>query len=1041
MESPGVRKISSAAPDKHSDNKIRNTKYTTITFLPLVLIQQFHSFSSVYFFFIMSAQGLPKLAVSSIKYSLFPWLFVVTLSLINEGLDDYKRHQRDKESNSGLYKVWKRGTYESVTSAKIKTGDIILVNKGDRVPADCILLKVDDASGEIFIRTDQLDGETDWKRRIVHTETQRCCIEALDNLDATAELPHKGIYSFTGSLEMDNLPPGLDNSQVFIKEPGSGSSVAMNEESYGTPSVASESVVTEMKIEGTSERVSLSIDLENALWANTVLATSSALCLVVYTGDDTRSMMNTYKPRSKLGKIEKELDYFIFILGISSAIVSLLFTLIRATSLSFGTLIIFFRFLILFSYVIPISLKVTINLARIWYLRMVQSAKHLEGVIVRSSSLQEELGRVSFFLTDKTGTLTKNEMVMKKVHLGTICYNAENTKEVNSLLKAAISGSEDESEDDGKIFKKSKGLNTRVYELAEALALCHGVTPVDTEAGVAYQASSPDEIAIIKYTEQIGMRLVRRDRVRIVINTPTGDVSYKILQTFPFNSDSKRMGIIVQKEAAEGSKGTNDNEILFFEKGADTAMKPIIKESDWIEEETDNMARDGLRTLLIGKKVLKKDEYRSFSKSYERARLSLVERNEKMFREQCKIETGLDLLGLTGVEDKLQDRVKPTLENLRNAGMRIWMLTGDKIETAISIALSSRLLDKSDKYMIVAGCETREEMAQHLRNLTDGNYNALVIDGISLTVVIDSMLHEFVAAAKDLNCVVGCRYSPTQKATMAAALRNIACETVCCIGDGGNDVSMITEADIGVGIEGKEGNQASLAADFSIRNFADVADLFFWHGRRCYKNTASLAGIIIHRGTMISVVQGIFCALIYFVPISIFQGRMLMFFIAFTFPPLFAFIYSEDVPYKTVMKFPELYKELRTSRLLSVKNLLGNNLNSLFQGSVIMLFLFFKLRELFSLSILVFTCLILNEQVTICLTIEHLSKEVLGVCTLSLCMYIVAFFIFDEFKAADFIPNYLSYIFGASFSAMSLRIIFKIYSKWINPASYVKLRH
>src|SRR5690606_6001190 len=132
------------------------------------------------------------------------------------------------------------------------------------------------------------------------------------------------------------------------------------------------------------------------------------------------------------------------------------------------------------------------------------------------------------------------------------------------------------------------------------------------------------------------------------------------------------MGIILQK----------NEEIVLFVKGADTVMKKIVKENDWAEEETDNMAREGLRTLLFGKKVLTREEYNKFVKSYSKAKLAMVNRNEKLYEEQCTLEHGLELLGLTGVEDLLQDRVKQTLENLRNAGIKVWMLTGDKIETA-----------------------------------------------------------------------------------------------------------------------------------------------------------------------------------------------------------------------------------------------------------------------------------------------------------------------------------------------------------------------
>ncbi|KAI4291459.1 phospholipid-translocating ATPase [Pancytospora philotis] len=1077
MQTENVRRISSAAPDKHSNNEIRNTKYTRLNFFPSVLLLQFQSFSSFYFVAIMVAQLFPQLAISSFWTSLGPWLFVLLVSMFNEGLDDFKRHKRDKESNSELYKIWRDGCYVPVKSANIKTGDLLLVEKGDRMPADGVLLKSEEASGEIFIRTDQLDGETDWKRRVAPTETQECGPGALGDLNVTAELPHRGIYNFTAMLELARGTGPCDNALFFAKEDGSvrAESPKAEIEPAAQPvaeAVASTAVLPHGEDSGASpaaaphaggattapeaapaggEPIRLSLDLDNTIWANTIVATSSALCLVVYTGDDTRSMMNTYKPRSKIGKIDKELDRFTQILGISSFIAAAFFTINNTTALRLTTLFIFLRFLMLFSYVIPISLKVTINLARICYVRMVQTCPHLQGVIVRSSSMQEELGRISFFLTDKTGTLTKNEMVMKKVHLGTTCYTAENLSEIRQAIKASMKQIAAQGRESSGMFRKPKTLEMRVYELIEALSVCHAVTPVESDGEMTYQASSPDEVAIVNYIEKVGMQLVRRDRTTIVISSPLGNVTYRILQIFPFNSDTKRMGIIVQRAGVHSGRSSGEeapaaengldreSEILFFEKGADSAMKKVIRETEWAEEETDNMARDGLRTLMIAKRVLSLEEYDDFCRRYEQAKLAIGERLDRMLAEQVTIEKDLELLGLTGVEDKLQDNVRQTLENLRNAGMKVWMLTGDKIETAISIAMSSRLLNKADRYIVIANCATREEVSQKLRALASGRYNALVIDGVSLAIVIDHSLNEFITAARDLNCVVGCRYSPTQKAVMAAALRKIAKETVCCIGDGGNDVSMITEADIGVGIEGKEGNQASLAADFSIKQFANVADLFFWHGRRCYKNTSSVAGIIIHRGTMIAMVQAIFCALIYYVPISVFQGKMLALLICYTFPPLYSLIRTQDVPRATTLKFPELYQELRRTNLLSVKNLFAINVNSFFQASAIVLLLFVRVRELFALSILVFTCIVINEQALICLTIEHINKEVLSLCGLSLLLYMLSFFIVNELSAGEFTRENIPNLLLANFFAISLKLVLRVYRKWFRPASHAKL--
>ncbi len=213
------------------------------------------------------------------------------------------------------------------------------------------------------------------------------------------------------------------------------------------------------------------------------------------------------------------------------------------------------------------------------------------------------------------------------------------------------------------------------------------VTPVTNDDGsITYQASSPDEVAIVKWTDSVGVTLVSRERTRMSIRDPTGSThSYKILAVFPFTSESKRMGIIVQDEWS--------GDVVFYQKGADVVMTKIVANNDWLDEECDNLAREGLRTLVIGRKRLSAEAYAAFDRAYQQSQVAVSERAQAVSSAIAKhLEHGLELLALTGVEDKLQEDVKSTLELLRNAGLKIWMLTGDKLETARVISLSSKLV-------------------------------------------------------------------------------------------------------------------------------------------------------------------------------------------------------------------------------------------------------------------------------------------------------------------------------------------------------------
>lgn len=207
---------------------------------------------------------------------------------------------------------------------------------------------------------------------------------------------------------------------------------------------------------------------------------------------------------------------------------------------------------------------------------------------------------------------------------------------------------------------------------------------------VTYQASSPDEVAIVQWTESVGLTLVSRDRTSMVLQTPTGDrITYDILAIFPFTSESKRMGIVI-RERDTGS-------MMFVQKGADVIMSKLVQKNDWLDEECGNMAREGLRTLVVGRKKLSESAWTDFDRRYKAAQLVTGDERPNAIAQVVSdcLENELELLALTGVEDKLQEDVKSTLELLRNAGLKIWMLTGDKIETATNIAVSSKLVSRN----------------------------------------------------------------------------------------------------------------------------------------------------------------------------------------------------------------------------------------------------------------------------------------------------------------------------------------------------------
>ncbi|XP_015780341.1 PREDICTED: probable phospholipid-transporting ATPase IIB, partial [Acropora digitifera] len=858
----------------------------------------------------------------------------------------------------------------NVPSSAIKVSDLIIVEKDQRVPADMVFLRTSEKNGACFLRTDQMDGETDWKLRLTVAACQRLpCDADMLNISASvyAEKPQKDIHSFVGT---------------FTRYDG--------------------------------ERTEIPLSIENTMWANTVIASGTAVGVVIYTGSETRSVMNTSNPETKFGLTDLEVNNLTKLLFLAT--MSLSFVMVSIKGFNGPWYRYFFRFVLLFSYIIPLSLRVSLDLGKVVYSWMIIHDKDIPGTVVRSSTIPEELGRIGYLLSDKTGTLTENEMVFKRLHLGTVSFGTDSMEEVVSHVKSSFAPSSGAtSKKTGQTGSKvRRTVVTRVHEAVKALALCHNVTPVtdDTEnqstriridsatseesdAGgleggetVNYQASSPDEVALVTWTESVGLALVHRDLSSMRLRTPDGHILvFNILQIFPFTSESKRMGIIV--------RDMSSGEIIFYMKGADTVMSSIVQYNDWLEEECGNMAREGLRTLVVAKKVLTEDHYQDFEHRYNQAKLNISDRAAKVMDVQRTLEHDLELLCLTGVEDKLQVRIDK--EKLLRALKEIWMLTGDKLETATCIAQSSRLVARNQMIHTFKQISNRSEAHLELNSLRRKNDCALIIKGDSLDVCLRHYEHEFVELACNCPVVVCCRCSPQQKADIVNLLKKHTGKRTCAIGDGGNDVSMIQAADAGVGIEGKEGRQASLAADFSIKQFRYLGRLLMWHGRNSYKRSAALGQFVIHRGLIISVMQvrDLSYLLVYMrlknwleMPSgSVFL--MIGYGTFYTMFPVSSLVLDVDVPPDIAMIYPELYKDLGKGRSLSYKTFFIWVLISIYQGGIIMFggLLLFDQDFIHVVSI-TFTALILTELLMVALTIRTWHWLMLLAEVISLALYV-----------------------------------------------------
>lgn len=793
--------------------------------------------------------------------------------------------------------------------------------------------------GETFIRTDQLDGETDWKLRLASPLTQSLDPRDFTRLRIVAGKPSKEVNEFVGTVEY--------SPQTAQRV---GKSSANNPEN-------------------TVKTSPLTID--NTAWANTVLASNATvLAVVVYTGAQTRQALSTSPSRSKAGLLEYEINNLTKILCALTLTLSIALVAIRGIEGRPGQqwYVAVTRFLILFSTIVPISLRVNLDMGKSVYARFIERDQDIPGTVVRTSTIPEELGRIEYLLSDKTGTLTQNEMDLKKIHVGTVSYANEAMDEVRTYIRQGFSAgvTNDATQTASLITPSStyastsagasttrtrREIGSRVRNLVLALALCHNVTPSteddEGQSVTTYQASSPDEIAIVRWAENVGLRLMHRDRHTITLQSVDSSrvvVRVKILEVFPFTSAGKRMGIILQfSQGAESAVSSVETpaEVWFYQKGADTVMTSIVAANDWLDEETANMAREGLRTLVVGRRKLSIQQYNEFSTRYKQASMSLQNRDSSMAKiVKDYLEHNLELLGVTGVEDKLQKDVKSSLELLRNAGIKIWMLTGDKVETARCVAVSAKLVSRTQYIHTITHLSTASASSAALDTLSllrsRPETTALLIDGDSLSYFLTYHRQDFISVAVLLPAVIACRCSPTQKADIATLIRQFTRKRVLCIGDGGNDVSMIQAADVGVGIVGKEGRQASLAADFSITTFHHLTKLLVWHGRNSYKRSAKLAQFVIHRGLIISVCQTFYSIATQLQPHALYRDWLLVgYATVYTMAPVFSLVLDKDVDEGLTNLYPELYKELTTGRSLSYRTFFVWVAISIYQGGII----------------------------------------------------------------------------------------------------------
>ncbi|GAA5863156.1 hypothetical protein JCM3774_001439 [Rhodotorula dairenensis] len=996
--------------------------------------------------------------------------------------------------------------WERTLWKKLEVGDVVLLKENDQIPADVVVLSTSDSDGVCFVETKNLDGETNLKPRKALKATMG--INNEEDIEHAqfwidSEPSHANLYSYSAVLKYRTREEKLGTEHPIIE----------GKERHGSEEIQEPVTINELLLRG--------CQLRNTKWA---------IGLVVFTGADTKIMMNQGETPSKRSKIEKETNFnvivnFLILLGlcIGCAIGGGVYDGMTGRSFDYyepggafssyavvNGFIIFGATLILFQNIVPISLVITVELVKtiqaffIWQdIDLYYEPLDLPCV-PKTWNISDDLGQIEYIFSDKTGTLTQNIMEFQKCAVGGISYGEGITE---AMLGAAKREGRDTSAVDPAqnvgmlVQRKEQMLDTlrsgfknrflrpdqvtlisppmaealvatgteQARTLAEfwrALAICHTVLterPDEENPNVLeYKAESPDEAALVSAARDAGFAFINRTTHEISIEALGQPERYVPLRTLAFNSARKRMSSIVR---------TPDNRILLICKGADSVILQRLREDhdqeviDRTSKQLEDFANAGLRTLLISSRYLAEDEFQGWSKTYDKACAAIVDREEEIERACELIEHDLVILGATALEDKLQEGVPEAIAMLHQAGIKLWILTGDKLQTAIEIGFSCNLLTNEMEIMIISA-ETQEgtrvqiqeaiqKVEQSRNGLVPLNTDvageklggatktggfAVVIDGETLRHALDDAIKPaFLELTTQCNAVVCCRVSPSQKALTVKLVKDGRNAMTLAIGDGANDVAMIQEAHIGVGIAGLEGAQASMSADYAVGQFRFLTKLLLVHGRWCYIRVADMHANFFYKNivwTLTLFLYQIFCN---FDATYLYEYTLLMLFnLVFTSLPVAILgILDQDVDAKASLAYPQLYRRGILGKEWTRKRFFGYMLDGLYQSVIAFGVPYFVFAwstthtteghsfAIWELGTTVAACAVTAANLFVGLNIRYWTWMVFVIIIGSILSFHVWIAIYSQFETF-FFQNEVVYLYGTAqfwFSMILVQII------------------
>ncbi|KAM6413440.1 phospholipid-transporting ATPase IG [Rhynochetos jubatus] len=944
---------------KFCDNRIVSSKYTLWNFLPKNLFEQFRRIANFYFLIIFLVQVIVDTPTSPVTSGL-PLFFVITVTAIKQGYEDWLRHRADNEVNKSNVFIIENTKQVQKESEKIKVGDIVEVKADETFPCDLIFLASSSIDGTCYVTTASLDGESNFKTHYaVRDTTVLCTDEAIDTLTATIECeqPQPDLYKFVGRI-------------IIYRS--------------------------------NQEPIARSLGPENLLLKGATLKNTKKIYgVAVYTGMETKMALNYQGKSQKRSAVEKSINAFLIVylcILLSKATVCTTLKYVwqsnpsndepwynektkkeRETFKVLRMFTDFLSFMVLFNFIIPVSMYVTVEMQKFLGSFFISWDKEMydedikEGALVNTSDLNEELGQVEYVFTDKTGTLTENSMEFIEC-----CIDGHKYQD-------CISEVDGFSQTDGPLKYYGKAEKSREELFLRALCLCHTVQIKEAdqvdglighpECKYTYISSSPDEIALVKGAEKYGFTFLGLENDFMKIRNQKNETEmYQLLHVLNFDPVRRRMSVIVR---------TTTGKLLLFCKGADSSIFPRVQQEEIQQTKVhvDRNAMDGYRTLCVAFKELTQKEYEKIDRQLNEAKMALQDREEKMAKVFEDTEADMHLIGATAVEDRLQEQSAETIEALHAAGMKVWVLTGDKMETAKSTCYACRLFQTSTELLeltakTVGESERKEDrlhellMEYHKKLIQDVPKNrgglkrswtlsqeyGLIIDGSTLSLIFNPSQDSSSSNYKNiflqicLKCaaVLCCRMAPLQKAQIVRMVKNTKGSPITLsIGDGANDVSMILEAHVGIGIKGKEGRQASRNSDYAVPKFKHLRKLLLAHGHLYYVRIAHLVQYFFYKNLCFILPQFLYQFFCGFSQQPLYDAAYLtMYNICFTSLPILAYsLLEQHISIDRLTSDPQLYMKVSDNAMLQWRPFLYWTFLGAFEGLVFFFGVYFLFQN------------------------------------------------------------------------------------------------